>query len=139
MPNEQDYQPGLKYGNILVENDIGDSAITGAKLVTTLGYFSVAKESAINTAENSLFGTSGLAVACTITGFIASSMDTTTTNVSLNAGAASIGTVVMTGGATSIAGADTLLESVAVSAGTNIFLVNSAEASTRGVVTFEIG
>ena len=142
MPNEQDYQPGLKYGNILVENDIGDSAITGAKLVTTLGYFSVSAEPGPNTTEKSIFGTSGLSVACTITGIIVTALDNTAVNVSLNAGTASIGTVVLNGfdnASTAISGPDADLESVAVSAGTNVFIANSAAGATSAMINFEIG
>lgn len=141
--NHKDYNPDLKYGatESIETGDIVAEAVTGVKLATGIGYFSVMKETGGTTVEQSLFGTSGLGVAATITGIFASSLDRTAVNVALNAGTSSVGTVVLGGlqNDTAIAGPDANLANVQVTAGTNMFIENSADGNVMVQVAFEIG
>lgn len=140
MPNEENYQPGLKYGNKLITNDLADGAVTGVKMTQTIAYLVKSIDLGPNITEQTLFGTSGLAVAATITGIYASALDSTVGNVALGAGTASVGTVVLNGfdnEGTANAGPDAELANVQVSAGTNVYVTNSARGGTAVQVFFE--
>ena len=152
MPNQENYDPGLKYGNTIIADDIASNAVTtakinsaavtGSKLSTALGYFSVMQEIDGTTTEQTLFGVGGLGVASTITGIMCSVKDgATAITVSLVNGTASSGTVTLSGygGGSITAGSDAVLTSVAVSASTNVFIQSNNDGVGLAVVNFEIG
>lgn len=138
----QNYDPAAKYGGEWVADDIKDAAITGAKLSTGLGYFSKTVRMPENsTASTSVFGSSGLGVASTITGLFATSSTTAAVTVYLEGGSSSIGTCVLTSrdGTGFAAVSDTALESAAVAAGTNLVLYPDTAGEVQVTLTFEVG
>ena len=143
MPNQQDYDPGFKYGNTLVTDDIGAQQVTGSTIATRIGYFSVGTTlSGTNTAEFNVFGSGGLGVASSITAFVASNIEDTlsATNVFLTAGESSVGTVALGGvaGSLSVQGPDAALESATLTAGTKLFLERSIDSIVQVTLTFEV-
>ncbi len=137
---EENYNPAKKYGAVSVTDDIGNSSITGAKLSSLVGYGVVTKNLAYSVAELSLFGTSGLAVATTLTGIFATKGDATTTTVNLVNGQASIAAVLLAGlfdSVSAVAGPTTPFVATAVPAGTNVFLVADVKGAGMATVTFE--
>ena len=143
MPNQQDYDPGFKYGNTLVTNDIGAQQVTGSTIATRIGYFSVGTIlTGTNTAEFNVFGSGGLGVASSIVAFASSAVDRTISavNVFLVAGESSVGTVVLDDqlGTGSAAGPDAGLESATLAAGTKLFLERSTDSIVQVTLTFEV-
>lgn len=134
MPNQENYQPGLKSGNVIL----------GANLGTGIGHFQKTVNMTTDTAlpEKTLFGTSGMGIASTITGFFVAGLDGTAVSVSLTAGQASVATCALLGEeatASVMIGPNAALVATQVAANVNIFLENSASADVLATVTFEIG
>ena len=139
----QNYDPAAKASGEWVTDDIKNANVTGAKIATTIGYFSVATQlTGTNTGEFNVFGSSGLGVASSIVGFAASAVDRTISavNVSLVSGQSSVGTVVLDDqlGTGSTAGPDAALESAAIAAGTKLFLERTTDSIVQVTLTFEI-
>ena len=144
MVNQENYIPGLKYGNTLITNDIANRAVTGVKMATGQGFFTKSVNMTLDTtlAEISLFGTSGLGVASTITGFYAAGLDTTAVTIELVAGEASVATCALIGEEATpsvMVGPDGALSAVQVAATANVFVKNSASADALVQITFEVG
>ena len=142
--NQENYDPGLKQGTVLITNDIANRAVTGVKLATGQGFFqkTVNMDTDTTLPEKSLFGTGGLGVASTITGFFVSGLDATALSVELTAGEASVSTCALLGEeatASVMIGPNGPLVATQVAATANIFLQNTASADVLATVTFEIG
>jgi len=147
----RNYDPAQRYGaeidtsNIaageIVTADIADSGVTGVKLATRLGYFTVSKNMALASSEQSLFGSTGLGVASTITGIYATGLDTTATSINLVADQASVATVNLTGEDNTVGamvGPSAALAATAVAANAHVYLQSTAQADALVTVTFEI-
>lgn len=148
----RNYDPAQKAGaeidtrNIpageIVTSDINNKAITGVKLATGQGFFIKSVVVGLGVAEVSLFGTGGLGVASTITGFYVAGLDATAVTVDLVAGEASVGTCVLGGEeatATVMVGPQEAFTVAQVAASANIFLQNNVQAGVMAMITFEIG
>ena len=156
----RNYSPDLMYGaehataavadGAITTAKIADSAVTTAKIAAAnvtsnklsslVGYGAVTKNLAYSVAELSLFGTSGLAVATTLTGIFATKGDATTTTVNLVNGEASTAAVLLAGlfdSVSAVAGPTTPFVATAVPAGTNVFLVADVKGAGMATVTFE--
>ena len=116
---------------------IADANITGVKLSTGgVGYYTTIINTGNTTVEQTVFGTSGLAVATTLTGMFASGLDNTTVTVSLVGGTASVGTVVL-GGVVTTSTAGGTFSPTAVAASTNIFVENDNDGDVMVLISFQ--
>lgn len=141
----KDYDPALSQGaevdtsNIgageIVTADIADNAITGAKLSTGTGYFTVATDTNGTTAV-SVFGASGLDVAVTITGVFLVAQDTTAGNITVeNPASTTVCTIAKGTTSGAVVGATTLANT-AVAAETNLVVDSSSSGNARVFITF---
>ena len=138
--SHENYDPSLKAGATTKTDDIANGSITGVKLSTGIGYFTAAVDVDNTSTEQSFFGISGLGIASTITGVLATSLDATVATISLVNGQASVTTMVLGGVATStVAGPFTLMASKTVGATSNLFVEASSDASYSVIVSFTTG
>lgn len=147
MVELKDYIPALKYGVQIVADEISSSAVTtaklaagavtGAKLSTGTGYFTVAVDTNGTTAV-SVFGSSGLSVAVTITGVFLVAQDTTAGNITVENPASTVVCTIAKGvTAGALVGATTLANTT-VAAGTNLVVDSSSAGNARVFITFTV-
>lgn len=134
---KQNYSPALKYGGEIVGNDVKDGVITGAKLSTGTGYFTVATDTDGTTAV-SVFGASGLDVAVTITGVFLISQDTTAGNITVENPASTTVCTIAKGTASGACVGATTLSDTTVAAGTNLVVDSSSAGNARVFITFTV-
>lgn len=129
------YIPALKYGNLVASDEIDSGAITGAKLSTGTGYFTVAADTNGTTAV-SVFGSSGLSVAVTITGVFLVSQDTTAGNITVENPASTVVCTIAKGTTSGALVGATTLANTTVAAGTNLVVDSSSAGNARVFITF---
>lgn len=131
------YIPAVRYGNLVASDEIDAGAITGAKLSTGRGYFTVAADTNGTTAV-SVFGASGLPVAATITGVYLVSQDTTAGNITVENPASTVVCTIAKGTASGALVGATTLANTAVAAGTNLVVDSSSAGNARVFITFTV-
>jgi hypothetical protein len=131
------YIPAVKYGNLVASDEIDAGAITGAKLSTGTGYFTVAANTNGTTAV-SVFGASGLPVAVTITGVFLIAQDTTTGNITVENPASTVVCTIAKGATAGACVGATTLSNTTVAAGTNLVVDSSSAGNARVFITFTV-
>lgn len=129
------YIPAIKYGNLLASDELDNGAITGAKLSTGTGYFTVAADTNGTTAV-SVFGSAGLSVAITITGVFLIAQDTTAGNITVENPAATVVCTIAKGATAGACVGATTLSNTTVAAGTNLVVDSSTTGNARVFITF---
>ena len=131
----KEFIPALKYGNKLASDELDALAITGAKLSTGTGYFTVAADTNGTTAV-SVFGASGLSVAVTITGVYLISKDTTAGNITVENPASTVVATIAKGTSAGVLVGATSLANTTVAAGTNLVVDSSSAGNATVFITF---
>jgi hypothetical protein len=131
----KEYIPAVKYGNLVASDEIDAGAITGAKLSTGAGYFTVAANTNGTTAV-SVFGSTGLPVAITITGVYLVAQDTTAGNITVENPASTVVCTIAKGTTSGALVGATTLASTSVAAGTNLVVDSSTAGNARVFITF---
>lgn len=131
------YIPALKYGNLLASDELEDGAITGVKLSTGAGYFTVAKDTNGTTAV-SVFGASGLSVDVVITGVYLISKDTTAGDITVENPASTVVCTIAKGTAAGALVGATSLANTTVAAGTNLVVDSSSAGNATVFITFTV-
>lgn len=133
----KEFIPGVKYGDLVASDEIDSGAITGAKLSTGAGYFTVAADTNGTTAV-SVFGASGLDVAVTITGVFLVSQDTTAGNITVENPASTVVCTIAKGTSAGVCVGATTLANTTVAAGTNLVVDSSSAGNARVFITFTV-
>lgn len=143
----QEFEPALQAGALIKAANIESSAVTtakinalavtGAKLSTGTGYFTVAADTNGTTAV-SVFGASGLSVAVTITGVFLVSQDTTAGNITVENPASTVVCTIAKGTASGALVGATTLANTTVAAGTNLVVDSSSAGNARVFITFTV-
>lgn len=139
--------PAIKYGNLVAGDEIESGAITastlangsvtGEKLSTGTGFFTVAANTNGQTAV-SVFGASGLSVPVTITGVYLVSLDTTAGNITVENPAATVVCTIAKGETAGVVVGATTLSNTTVAAGTNLVVDSSSAGNARVFITFTV-
>lgn len=131
------YIPAVKYGNLVASDELDNGAITGAKLSTGTGYFTVAKDTNGTTAV-SVFGSAGLSVPVIITGVYLISLDTTAGNITVENPAATVVCTIAKGTSAGVLVGATSLANTTVAAGTNLVVDSSSAGNATVFITFTV-
>lgn len=128
------YVPAVKYGNLVASDEIDSGAISGSLLATGTP-FMIAKDSN-GTTDVSVFGTSGLPYAITITGVFLVSQDTTATNITVENPASTIVCTIAKGTSAGVTVGATTLSNTSVAANTNVIIDGSGAGIARVFITY---
>lgn len=134
-----DYEPAFRYGAKIQTDDYADASVTGAKLITGKGYFTVAVPTNGTTPVN-LFGTTN-GFAGTITSVTAIAQDTTAGSISLVTNVSGSETTVANRiiKSTSIGGvAGTVVAATAFSSAGTTTVVSNSAGNAIVVATFTV-
>lgn len=133
----ENYEPALKQGGLIKTANLEGGSVTGAKLSTGTGYFTVAADTNGTTAV-SVFGASGLNVPVTITGVYLVSQDTTAGNITVENPASTVVCTIAKGTSTGALVGATTLSNTTVAAGTNLVVDSSTAGNARVFITFTV-
>lgn len=133
----ENYEPALKQGGLIKTANLEGGSVTGAKLSTGTGYFTVAADTNGTTAV-SVFGASGLNVPVTITGVYLVSQDTTDGNITVENPASTVVCTIAKGTSTGALVGATTLSNTTVAAGTNLVVDSSTAGNARVFITFTV-
>lgn len=129
--------PAIKYGNLVSGDEIEAGTITGANLTTGKNYSIVAADTNGTTAV-SVFGSTGLPVAITITGVFLVSQDTTAGNITVENPASTVVCTIAKGTTLGALVGATTLANTSVAAGTNLVVDSSTAGNARVFITFTV-
>ena len=143
----KEYIPALKYGNKVASDEIDASAVgtstlaslsvTGAKLSTGAGYMVVATDTN-GTNAVSVFGSSGLSTAVTITGVYLIAKDTTASNITVENPASTVVATIAKGTSSGALVGAASLANTSVAAGTNLIVKSSGTGNATVFITFTV-